>query len=209
MRSLYKYLIASVLFIAIICVSVLAFMNVVSFKKIATLFYINKTEMSTNFSNGKGGGTHTFFYNDITSIQVDFLTLDNSFQVKVNGISIHQNNLELELEELNEGDVHLIFASDGSEVIAPWIANKNNLPRLRLRINHLGEVSMEGTRDIHATTLEKIQLSDQSKFNIIDVFKEQTIITITNIDERGLDGMNGKISITEDRTIHEHKTKAI
>ena len=209
MKPFYKYLISLMLFLAITYISALAFINVLPFKEMATLFHLNKTIHSKTFSNKEGGATHTFFYNDISSIQVDFLIIDNSFQLEINDKLIHQNILELELNELSKEDVHLVFASDGEEVLAPWIANKNKLPRLRLVINHLGKISMEGTRDIHSSELEKIQLSDQSKFNAIDTFKEQTKITITNVDERGLDAMKGKIMITKNRTTQKNKTNAI
>ena len=209
MKPFYKYLVPLAISLSVLYISVLAFMNVLSFKEITALFHSDKTVNSKKFSNDQGGGTHTFIYDNIASVHIDFWTIDNSFQLTINGTPIHNNKLELELEEFNKGDVHLIFASDGKEVLAPWIANKNNLPRLRLKIDHSGEIILEGTRNIHATTLEKIQLSDHSKFNTIATFKEQTIITITNINERGLDGMKGSIRVSEERTIHKNTTNAI
>ncbi|HHC78266.1 MAG TPA: hypothetical protein ENK46_00175, partial [Flavobacteriia bacterium] len=100
------------------------------------------------FANGNGGAVHTFNYNTpIAEGYVDFDFIDNSLELRIGGTPIHPKILELELAQFNAlTDVHIVFQSDGSELVTPWLANTNNLPRFRIVIDSVGNVLLYGSR---------------------------------------------------------------
>ena len=151
--------------------------------------------VSNNFSNGNGGGTHVFNYNDVVEAEINLSTVDNSFQVDVDGTTIHSNILQLESGNFSPGDVQMVFQSNGSQIVSPWVANTNGLPRIKIAIDQAGAVIIRGSRTTTSTTLEVMVTSDGSPFNTINFPVGATTITIINPNDGGPDGILGVINV--------------
>lgn len=74
-------------------------------------------------------------HTDTGYLRFDFSSMDNSFQLDINGSTIHPSVLEFENGALDVGDEYFVFQSDGSFISQPWVANSNGIPRLRLVVN--------------------------------------------------------------------------
>ncbi len=160
--------------------------------------------VSNTFTNGDGGGTHTYTYNDVESMSIDFESIDNSFQLTINGVTLHVNPLELLAANLTTGETHLKFADNSNvpeswlhEVSESWVSSYVNLPRLRIIIDENGLVELFGTRETTTGVLEIITTADSSSFNTFSFPTGPTSVTITNFDETGSDGMEGTITVNE------------
>ena len=154
-------------------------------------------QKSDTFKNDDGGGVHIFDYSDVKSAQIDFDFVNNSFQVHINDAAIHNSILEAESPLVTAGDVLFVFASDNEPLSSPWLPNSYGLPRVKLKIAEDGTISLSGTRETSSTALEPLKLIDNSAFNIINFAAGVSTIKVTNIDEGYLDGIAGKITITE------------
>ncbi len=161
----------------------------VYFKQI--LEHPNRSYKQEIFSNGNGGGDFTFNATQVISAIIDFNKIDNSFQIKVNEKSIHNNILELEKAEFKTGDVQLFFL-DNSEITKPWLENENELPRVRVYLVGNGLVQIWGTKSVTATKLELMKV-DNVNFNKIEFIENNTIIQIINPDESGNDLSDGTV----------------
>ena len=156
-------------------------------------------QKSNTFKNDDGGGVHIFDYSDVKSAKIDFDFVNNSFQVHINDAPIHNSILEAESALVTAGDVLFVFASDNEALGSPWLPNDFGLPRVRINIAETGIITFSGTRETTSNILEPLKLSDNSAFNTIN-FTATSNIKVTNIDEGYLDGIAGKITITENCT---------
>jgi gliding motility-associated-like protein len=147
------------------------------------------------FANGNGGAVHTFNYNTpIAEGYVDFDFIDNSLELRIGGTPIHPKILELELAQFNAlTDVHIVFQSDGSELVTPWLANTNNLPRFRIVIDSVGNVLLYGSRDTNSVLLEPMMTEDGSLFPTVVFPAGPTTAEVENFDDGGLDAISGTI----------------
>ena len=150
---------------------------------------------SNSFSNGNGGGSHPFNYTNVVEVLVDFTTVDNSFQIDVNGTTIHPNILQLESGNFSPGDVQMVFQSDGAQISAPWVANSNGIPRIKVIIDTTGKVTVLGSRTTTSTSLEEMITNNGSLFNTINFPIGATTITVINPNDGGPDGIAGVISV--------------
>lgn len=160
--------------------------------------------VSNTFTNANGGGTHTYTYTNVESMLIDFESINNSFQLTINGVTLHVNPLELLTADLTSGETHLKFADNTNvpqswlhEISESWVSSYVNLPRLRIIIDENGLVELFGTRETTSGVLEIITTADSSSFNTFSFPTGPTSVTITNFDETGDDGISGTITANE------------
>ncbi len=133
-------------------------------------------------------------HTDTGYLRLDFSSMDNSFQLDINGTTIHPSVLEFENGALDAGDEYFVFQSDGSFINAPWVANSNGIPRLRLIINEYGEINLYGTRNASSTTLELMEAQGGTPFNTITwIPGNNNTFTVTNQAGPGPEGFTGEL----------------
>ncbi|WP_420321947.1 immunoglobulin domain-containing protein [Flagellimonas sp.] len=141
-------------------------------------------------------GTRSVVVNhtDTGYLRLDFSSMDNSFQLDVNGTTVHPSILEFENGALGAGEEYFVFQSDGAFISAPWTPNTNGLPRLRLIVNESGQAALYGTRTSASTTLEIMEAQAATPFNTITwtpLFNN--VFTVTNQAGPGPEGFTGSL----------------
>jgi len=133
-------------------------------------------------------------HTDTGYLRLDFSSMDNSFQLDINGSTIHSSVLEFENGALDPGDEYFVFQSDGSFISQPWVANSNGIPRLRLVVNEFGQISLYGSRNTSSTTLELMEAQSGTPFNTIPwVPGNNNTFIITNQAGPGPEGFTGEL----------------
>lgn len=150
------------------------------------------TYLNQSFSNGNGGGVHNYSRAYTNEIVIDFTTLDNSAQIRINGSNIDKV-FETERTAFNSSTDVIIKFSDG-DYIAPWVANSNGLPRLRVKINSSGAITLQGTRSNTSTSLSNVIRESSTALPTIN-FGNNTSVRIENMNDSGPDGITGTISM--------------
>ena len=146
------------------------------------------------FTGGDGGSSFTVNQNNPVAALIDLTTIDNSFGYRINGVDIHPDYTTFELEQANYSpgsEIRLFFESDNTLPSAPWTANVNGLPRIRITISEGGVVEMYGTRTTTSTSLDKMKVEDNSAFNTINFISGSNSFEIINPDDGGSDGFSG------------------
>ena len=127
-------------------------------------------------------------------MRLDFSSMDNSFQLDINGSTIHPSVLEFENGALDAGDEYFVFQSDGSFINSPWVANSNGIPRLRLIVDEYGQITLFGTRTTSSTTLEPMEAQGGTPFNTIPwIPGNNNTFTLTNQQGPGPEGFTGDL----------------
>jgi hypothetical protein len=120
--------------------------------------------------------------------------MDNSFQLDINGTTVHPSILEFENGALGPGDEYFVFQSDGSFISQPWVANSNGIPRLRLVVDEYGMISLYGSRNTSATSLELMEAQGGTPFNTIAwIPGNNNTFTLTNQQGPGPEGFTGEL----------------
>lgn len=133
-------------------------------------------------------------HTDTGYLRLDFSSMDNSFQLDINGTTVHPSVLEFENGALGGGEEYFVFQSDGSFISSPWTANSNGLPRLRLIIDEFGQANLYGTRSTSSTSLELMQAQGGTPFNTITwVPGNNNTFTVTNQAGPGPEGFTGDL----------------
>lgn len=133
-------------------------------------------------------------HTDTGYLRIDFSSMDNSFQLDINGTTVHPSVLEFENGALDAGDEYFVFQSDGSFINSPWVANSNGVPRLRLIVNEYGEINLYGTRNASSTTLELMEAQGGTPFNTITwIPGNNNTFTVTNQAGPGPEGFTGEL----------------
>ena len=133
-------------------------------------------------------------HTDTGYLRLDLTTLDNSFQLDINGTTVHPFILEFENGALEAGEEYFVFQSDGALINSPWVANSNGLPRLQLIIDESGNASLYGTRTTSSTSLEPMESQNGTAFNTINwISGNNNTFTITNQAGPGPEGLNGNL----------------
>ncbi|MEX0315375.1 MAG: immunoglobulin domain-containing protein [Allomuricauda sp.] len=141
-------------------------------------------------------GTRSVVVNhtDTGYLRLDFSSMDNSFQLDINGTTVHPSILEFENGALGGGEEYFVFDSDGAFISAPWVANSNGLPRLRLIIDDSGLPALYGTRTSSSTTLEPMRAQASTSFNTITwVPLNNNTFTVINQSGPGPEGFTGDL----------------
>lgn len=148
------------------------------------------SDSTLNFSGGNGGSTFNFSIDDVNDMVLDFLVLDNSMSLTVNGNDLNSNNV-LQLENVGAvaGEVIMVFQSDGALITTPWVSNTNGLPRFRIIINEFGLVQAYGSRNTSSTTMELMEPQDGSSFNIVPFTSGTNSFELVNPDDLGADNI--------------------
>jgi hypothetical protein len=152
------------------------------------------TSANTTFLVSQDVGTRSVVVNhsDTGYLRLDFSSMDNSFQLDINGTTVHPSILEFENGALGAGEEYFLFQSDNAFISAPWVANTNGLPRLRLIVDESGKVTFYGTRTSTSTSLEIMQAQAGTPFNTINwVPSFNNVFTITNQSGPGPEGFTG------------------
>ena len=153
------------------------------------------SSQSDSYSNADGGGAHTYNYNftDRSTLTIDIATLNNAFNVTVDGTTLLANGQILDAENTT-GRSQLVFltsgGASGTTINNPATANSNGLPRVRVYIDDAGTVRLYGTRETTSTLLELLQTGDGSTFNTFVPVTGNREIVVTNIDDVGTDGLS-------------------
>lgn len=141
-------------------------------------------------------GTRSVVVNhtDTGYLRLDFSSMDNSFQLDINGTTVHPSILEFENGALSGGEEYFVFDSDGAFISAPWVSNSNGLPRLRLIIDDSGQAALYGTRTSSSTALEPMRAQASTPFNTITwtpLFNNT--FTVINQSGPGPEGFTGSL----------------
>ncbi len=154
------------------------------------------TSISTSFLTSADVGERSVVINHTGTdyLRVDFSSMDNSFQLDINGATVHPSVLEFESGALDAGDEYFVFQSDGSFINTPWTANSNGIPRLRLIVNEYGVVQLYGSRNTTSTSLELMEAQGGTPFNLITwVAGNNNTFTLTNQAGPGPEGFTGEL----------------
>lgn len=154
------------------------------------------TTVSASFLTSADVGERSVVVNhtDTGYLRLDFSSMDNSFQLDINGTTVHPSVLEFENGALDSGDEYFLFQSDGSFINSPWVANSNGLPRLRLIVDESGQVNLYGTRTTSSTSLELMEAQGGTPFNFITwVPGNNNTFTVTNQSGPGPEGFTGDL----------------
>lgn len=136
-------------------------------------------------------------HTDTGYLRLDFSSMDNSFQLDINGTTVHPSILEFENGALGAGEEYFLFQSDNAFISSPWVANINGLPRLRLVIDETGNVTFYGTRTSSSTALEIIQAQAGTPFNTINwVPNANNVFTVINQSGPGPEGFTGTLLVS-------------
>ncbi|MCL6267927.1 hypothetical protein [Flagellimonas myxillae] len=141
-------------------------------------------------------GTRSVVVNhtDTGFLRLDFSSMDNSFQLDVNGTTVHPSILEFESGALGTGEEYFVFQSDGAFISSPWVSNSNGLPRLRLIVDESGNANLYGTRTSSSTVLEPMRAQASTPFNTITwVPGNPNVFTVTNQAGPGPEGFSGNL----------------
>ncbi|MCM4172000.1 hypothetical protein DHD32_10950 [Arenibacter sp. TNZ] len=152
------------------------------------------TTANTTFLVSQDVGTRSVAVNhtDTGYLRLDFSSMDNSFQLDINGTPIHPSVLEFENGALDAGEEYFLFQSDNAFISAPWVANTNGLPRLRLIVDETGKVTFYGTRTTSSTSLEIMHAQAATPFNTINWVPDfNNVFTVTNQAGPGPEGFTG------------------
>ncbi|MFT0157163.1 CUB domain-containing protein, partial [Tenacibaculum ascidiaceicola] len=143
---------------------------------------------------GDGGSTASFSQSAVSSAIFNFYYVDNSVSVSINGGGLNVNNiLQLETTAV-AGEVFLEF-TDGAAMSAPWVANNNGLPRLKVEIDFSGNVTVYGSRSTNSTSLELMQIRGGGTFNTISFLAGSNSFVIENQNGTGLDAVGGVATV--------------
>ncbi|MFT0716633.1 hypothetical protein [Flagellimonas lutimaris] len=152
--------------------------------------------ISASFLTSSDVGERSVVINhtDTGYLRLDFSSMDNSFQLDINGTTAHPSVLEFENGALDAGDEYFVFQSDGSFISQPWVANSNGVPRLRLIVNEFGQISLYGSRTTSSTTLELMEAQGGTPFNTIPwIPANNNTFTLTNQAGPGPEGFTGEL----------------
>lgn len=154
------------------------------------------TSINASFLTSADVGQRSVVVNhtDTGYLRLDFSSMDNSFQLDINGTTVHPSVLEFESGALDAGDEYFVFQSDGAFINSPWTANSNGLPRLRLIVDESGQATLYGTRSTSSTSLEVMEAQGGTPFNTITwIPGSNNIFTITNQAGPGPEGFTGEL----------------
>ncbi|MEC7263602.1 MAG: hypothetical protein VXW38_07660 [Bacteroidota bacterium] len=154
------------------------------------------TTINTSFLTSADVGERSVVVNhtDTGYLRLDFSSMDNSFQLDINGTTVHPSVLEFENGALDAGDEYFVFQSDGAFINSPWTANSNGLPRLRLIVDEGGQATLYGTRTATSATLEIMEAQGGTPFNTITwIPGNNNTFTITNQSGPGPEGFTGEL----------------
>ena len=156
--------------------------------------YCSSINASFLTSSDVGERSVVINHTDTGYLRLDFSSMDNSFQLDINGSTIHPSVLEFENGALDAGDEYFLFQSDGSFISQPWVANSNGIPRLRLIVNEFGQISLYGSRTTSSTTLELMEAQGGTPFNTIPwIPGNNNTFTLTNQAGPGPEGFTGEL----------------
>lgn len=154
------------------------------------------TSINASFLTSADVGQRSVVANhtDTGYLRLDFSSMDNSFQLDINGTTVHPSVLEFESGALDAGDEYFVFQSDGAFINSPWTANSNGLPRLRLIVDESGQATLYGTRSTSSTSLEVMEAQGGTPFNTITwIPGSNNTFTITNQAGPGPEGFTGEL----------------
>ena len=156
--------------------------------------YCSTISASFLTSSDVGERSVVISHTDTGYLRLDFSSMDNSFQLDINGTTAHPSVLEFENGALDAGDEYFVFQSDGSFISQPWVANSNGIPRLRLIVNEFGQISLYGSRTTSSTTLELMEAQGGTPFNTIPwISANNNTFTLTNQAGPGPEGFTGEL----------------
>ncbi|MGN7515689.1 MAG: immunoglobulin domain-containing protein [Allomuricauda sp.] len=156
--------------------------------------YCSSINASFLTSSDVGERSVVINHTDTEYLRLDFSSMDNSFQLDINGSTVHPSVLEFENGALDAGDEYFVFQSDGSFISQPWVANSNGLPRLRLIVDEYGQANLYGTRTTTSTNLEPMVAQGGTPFNAIPwVPGNNNTFTLTNQAGPGPEGFTGEL----------------
>lgn len=156
--------------------------------------YCSTISASFLTSSDVGERSVVISHTDTGYLRLDFSSMDNSFQLDINGTTAHPSVLEFENGALDAGDEYFVFQSDGSFISQPWVANSNGIPRLRLIVNEFGQISLYGSRTTSSTTLELMEAQGGTPFNTIPwIPANNNTFTLTNQAGPGPEGFTGEL----------------
>ncbi|MEE1964434.1 hypothetical protein V1387_17220 [Allomuricauda taeanensis] len=154
------------------------------------------TTLNASFLTSADVGERSVVINhtDTGYLRLDFSSMDNSFQLDINGTDIHPSILEFENGALGAGEEYFVFQSDGSFINSPWTANSNGIPRLRLVVDEYGEINLYGSRNASSTSLEPMEAQGGTSFNTLAwIPGNNNTFTVTNQAGPGPEGFTGEL----------------
>jgi len=145
---------------------------------------------SVNFAGASGGEMITFA----------FASIDNSFEMLVNGQSLSGEVLQLQSNVYNPASQAFLQFEDGSAMNSPWVANGDGSPRLIVQVSEAG-VEVFAMRSPNSGDYEAMTIVN-GEFTAPEFAADgNNTVTIVNPDDDGPDGLSVSVSAQFDETV--------
>ncbi|GJL91587.1 cadherin domain-containing protein [Hyphococcus sp.] len=154
-------------------------------------------------ANGGGSGTAIV---DLTSatdgsemITMAFGSIDNSFELLVNGQSISGETLQLQSNVYQPDSQAFLKFQDGSAINSPWVANGDGAPRVIVQVTE-NNVQVFAMRNPNSGNYEPMTIVN-GEFTPPVFLDGENTVTVINPDDDGPDGLSVTVSAQFDEVI--------
>ena len=162
---------------------------------------VENAEIST--SNGGGAGTAIV---DLSSASVGgemitlaFGSIDNSFELVVNGQSLSGETLQLQSNVYRPDSQAFLQFEDGTAINSPWVASGSGEPRVVVQITE-NEVQVFAMRNPDSGGYEKMTIVN-GEFTPPTLKEGENTVSVINPDDDGPDGLNVTVSAQFDEVV--------
>nr|WP_257221560.1 Ig-like domain-containing protein [Acinetobacter sp. YH12145] len=128
-------------------------------------------------------------------------TIDNSFGLTVNGVSLTGNKvIQLQTSDTTHSKNQVFLQTADGKILGdvsttqPWTKNENGLPRIQIVVTEDG-VRFFGTVTTKATELVELFLADSSVIKLPDFKTGTNTIDVINYNGVNIDGMSGSLNV--------------
>ncbi|WP_375205932.1 cadherin domain-containing protein [Hyphococcus sp.] len=126
------------------------------------------------------------------AITISFATIDNSFELFVNGQSLTNETVQLQSNVYDAVTQAFLQFGDGEPIDTPWVANDDGSPRLVAQITSDG-VEILATRTPSSGAYETMTLVN-GDFTAPSLVDGMNTVTVDNPDDNGPDGVSAVVS---------------
>ena len=161
---------------------------------------VGNSEIST--SNGGGNGVAVVNMTGAVGgevITLAFTSIDNSFEVHINGESITGQTMQLQSNVYRPDSQAFLQFEDGSAISTPWVGNSDGTPRIVMQISE-GGVSIFANRTPGSGNYEAMEIVN-GEFTAPELIAGDNSVTIVNPDDDGPDGLQVSVLAQFDEII--------
>ncbi len=128
-----------------------------------------------------------------------FASIDNSFEIFVNGQSLTGETIQLQSNVYDADSQAFLQFEDGSAIAEPWVASAEGLPRIIVMAGEDG-VEVMALRTAGSTEYEPMSLMNGA-FATPEFVDGENTVSVVNPDDNGPDGLNVTITAQYDEPI--------